>query len=131
MRNLILFVLFSFPLLLTAQTKPSYCDGPPPTSYAKGGDWGRGVAPKRAKLPKFNTQPVKRYKIQVAILRSTSPEDYPFHKSLIARHRPCEEVWVIESKDSFSTRKEAEEYQQKLEKLGYKGAYIVEMVGWE
>ncbi len=132
MRNLILIVLLTFPLLLSAQTRPSYCDGPPPTSYAKGGDWGRGKKPvKRPSLPKFATQPVKQYKVQVAILRETSPEEYPFHESLIARHRPCEEVWVIESKDSFDTRAEAVAYQKKIEKLGYKGAYIIEMVGWE
>lgn len=133
MRNLILLVLLTFPLFLTAQTKrPSYCDGPPPTSYAKGGDWGKGQkVVKRPSLPKFETEPVKQYKVQVAILRETSPEGYPFHESLIARHRPCEDVWVIESKDSFSTRAEAVAYQQKIEKLGYKGAYIIEMVGWD
>ncbi len=133
MRNLILLLLLTFPLILTAQSqRPSYCDGPPPTSYAKGGDWGRGKATKkRGHLPKFDTKPVKRYKLQVAILRETSPADYPFHESLIARHRPCEDIWVIESRDSFATRKEAEKYQKNLEKLGYKGTYIVEMIGWE
>ena len=85
----------------------------------------------RPALPKFNTAAVTEYKVQVAILKFTHPKDYPFHKSLVARYRPCEQVWVVESRESFSSREEAEELQNELKRLGYRGAYLVELLGYE
>ena len=99
MKNFIVFLCLLLPVLAFSQDKPLYCDELP-VSYEKGG-WTtvKGGSPvKKSSLPKFKTVPIKCYKIQVAILKFTSPENYPFHESLIARHRPCEEVWVVESK---------------------------------
>lgn len=112
-------------LLLTAATwaqdRPTYCDDLP-TSYEKGY--------KSPSLPKFNTTAVKEYKVQVAILKETHPADFPFHPSLIARYRPCEEVWVVESRESFSRRIDAETLKKELVGLGYRGAYITELVAF-
>lgn len=108
---------------LAAQNdKPSYCDELPLT-YSKG-------ASSRPSLPKFSTTPTLEYKVQVAILRNTDPSEYPFHEDLIARYRPCEEVWVIESRESYVSRSEALQLQNKLRQLGYRGAYLVEMMGY-
>lgn len=111
---------------LSAQNeKPAYCDELPVT-YSKG-----GATKSRPSLPKFSTTPTLEYKVQVAILRNTDPREYPFHEDLIARYRPCEEVWVIESRQSFANRSEAIQLQNKLRNLGYNGAYLVEMVGYQ
>lgn len=107
-----------------AQDRPSYCDDLPV-------EYDKGVSQKRGALPKFSTKAIKLYKVQVAILRNTNPEDYPFHSSLVARYRPCEQVWVVESKETYKTRKEAEKERQKLEKLGYGGCYITTILGYE
>lgn len=106
------------------EDRPSYCDALPNT-YDKGGSRSS-----RPSLPKFGTAPTLEYKVQVAILRSTDPREYPFHESLIARYRPCEQVWVIESRESFADKSKAVQLQNQLIKMGYRGAYLVEMVGY-
>ena len=53
------------------------------------------------------------------------------HLVLRAIYRPCEEVWVVESKQSFKSKNEALQLRDKLKKLGYDGAYLIEMVAWE
>jgi len=123
---LLLFGLLLAAPRLSAQTpakKPAYCDELP-TDYNK-------TPPARQPLPKFNTTPTPEYKVQVAILRNTHPGDHPFHSKLIARYRPCEEVWVIESRESFTSRAEAVRLQQELIGLGYNGAYLIEMLGYQ
>lgn len=128
MKHGLLFIMLLCCSLLTAQeTRPSYCDEMP-VSYDQ-------VTPKggspRPKLPKFQTKAVSEYKVQVAILKFTNPEDFPFHSKLIARYRPCEEVWVVESRDMYRSRAEAERLQRELRNLGYNGAYVVEMIGYQ
>lgn len=127
MKQIFLILIFCCPIILFAQDqKPSYCnDFPDEYSTARGIN-----TPKRGSLPRFGTEPVTEYKIQVAILRNTNPADYPFHKSLIARYRPCEEVWVVESRETFTSRKDADRLKKDLIALGYKGAYITELVGF-
>jgi hypothetical protein len=68
--------------------------------------------------------------VQVAILRYTDPAEYPFHPTLVARYRPCEQVWVIESRESFSERSEAEALQQTLQQAGYGGSYITDLIAY-
>lgn len=113
------------PTLLRAQApaRPAYCDELPVT-YEK-------AASTSTPLPRFATDPVTEYKVQVAILRHTHPRDFPFHKKLVARWRPCEQVWVVESRDTFRNRADAEQLKQELTRLGYKGAYLIELVGYE
>ena len=112
--------------------KPAYCNELP-EMYDKSGarimvaNEGGG----RTSLPRFASRAVKEYKIQCAILRKTHPANYPFHPYLTARWRPCEEVWVIESRKSFKNRNEADQHRKELQDLGYGGAYIVEMIGYE
>jgi hypothetical protein len=107
------------------EDKPAYCDNLP-QMYDKGGS----VASKRSPLPRFATTPTVEYKVQVAILRNTDPREYPFHEDLVARYRPCEQVWVIESRESFPSRSEALRLQNQLRELGYRGAYLIEIVGY-
>ena len=129
--------LFLFPLLLNGQSRPSYCDGGVPVTYEKAGlrkdvnstGGSRGSSP--VKLPKFDTDATTEYKVQVAILRYSSPTDHPFHNSLVARYRPCEEVWVVESRKSYATRAGADKLKRDLIRLGYKGAYITELVAYQ
>lgn len=117
-------LLLSMPFAaLLAQDRPTYCDDVP-VMYDK-------TVSSRPALPKFDTAPVQEYKVQVAILKFTHPRDYPFHKTLVARYRPCEQVWVVESRESFSSRQKAEELQNELKRLGYRGAYLVELLGYE
>ncbi|MEZ4990449.1 MAG: hypothetical protein R2824_08555 [Saprospiraceae bacterium] len=128
-----LFLLFiALPLFGIAQTqgeeeRPTYCDELPVTyekvAFRRGGST-------RTPLPKFATTPITEYKVQVAILRFTDPKDFPFHSKLVARYRPCEGVWVVESRESFASKNEAQKLQQELEKLGYRGAYITELVAY-
>lgn len=120
----ILVILFLLPALSQAQGRPSYCDEIP-VMYDK------GAAPQPAALPRFETKPAIQYKIQVAILKFTHPKDYPFHKYLVARYRPCEQVWVVETKECFRTRQEAEDMRSELKDLGYNGAYLVEIMAYE
>lgn len=124
----ILFLLF--PLAGFSQQavedRPSYCDELP-VSYEK------AVTPPGSgppALPRFRTAPITEYKVQVAILRQTDPRDFPFHAKLVARYRPCEEVWVVESRESFTNKNEARKLQAEMEKLGYRGAYITELVAY-
>lgn len=122
----LLFLFFAFHFMAFSQnsdnTLPAYCNDLPKL-YDKGASMSNP-------LPKFKTQPVTEYKVQVAILRSTHPSEHPFHKSLVARYRPCEQVWVVESRQSFASRKQADEFRKQLVALGYRGAYIFEMMGY-
>jgi hypothetical protein len=106
--------------------KPTSACGEPTSMYT------RGAAPTSGSpLPKFTTQPVREYKVQVALLRNTTPEDFPFHESLVARWRPCEEAWVVESRQSFASRQEAVRLRERLRRMGYSGAFLVELVGYQ
>ncbi|RME94018.1 MAG: hypothetical protein D6772_15225 [Bacteroidetes bacterium] len=107
--------------------KPAYCDNLP-VNYDQ--VTAKNVAP-RPKLPKFGTQAVTEYKVQVAILKFTDPAEYPFHSKLLARYRPCEEVWVIESRETFKTKAEAQRLQRELQNVGYSSAYLVECIGYQ
>jgi hypothetical protein len=120
---LIPIMFLALGIRLTAQDRPTYCDDIP-VMYDK-------TVSAKAALPKFNTSPVKEYKVQVAILKFTHPKDYPFHRALVARYRPCEQVWVVESRESFTSRREAEDLQAELKRLGYKGAYLIELLGYQ
>lgn len=111
-------------LLANAQsTKPGYCTEPDLKVNVTGMDVENP-------LPSFASLPTKEYKVQVAILRYTAPTDFPFHASLVARYRPCEEVWVIESRESFPDRTDAVALKTKLKGLGYGEAFITELVGY-
>ncbi len=122
-----MFVLCT--MLLSAQTeKPPYCEEGPSTYGSVAAIPGGSTPPP---LPRFTTTPTKEYKIQVAILRYTDPAEYPFHSDLVARYRPCEQVWVVESRESFPNRADAVKLQQKLKDLGYSGAYITELMGYQ
>ncbi|MCB0571820.1 MAG: hypothetical protein KDC66_18765 [Phaeodactylibacter sp.] len=124
-RLALLSVFFLIPLLSRAQApaRPAYCDELP-LSYEKS-------VPPSTPLPQFSTSPVTEYKIQVAILKFTHPRDFPFHKKLVARWRPCEQVWVVESRDTFRNKADAEQLKNELIRLGYNGAYLIELVGYE
>lgn len=115
--------LYALPHSSIAQERPLYCDEIP-VMYDK------SVPPPPA-LPRFETAPMVEYKVQVAILKFTHPKDYPFHSSLIARYRPCEQVWVVESKETFRDRSKAEALRKNLIDMGYSGAYLIDMIGWE
>lgn len=125
------FILCSFILLagvLSGQSeKPLYCEEGPET-YGSVASLPGGSPPP---LPRFSTTPTKEYKIQVAILRYTDPSEYPFHPELVARYRPCEQVWVVESRSSFPDRADAVALQKRLKDLGYGGAYITDLVGYQ
>ncbi len=130
--QLLLLSVLSFTALsaqTTAQTepKPSYCEEAPST-YGAAGVPGGETAPS---LPKFSTTPTTEYKVQVAILRYTDPSEYPFHPTLVARYRPCEQVWVVESRQSFSNRDEAIALQKTLQEAGYGGSYITDLVAYQ
>lgn len=135
MRLLILFlsiVCFSGSLF-AQQEVPPYCNDPAgPSTYGSVTAPGAGVAPKTASnpLPRFATVPRDEYKVQVAILRNTDPKDFPFHPTLVARYRPCEQVWVVESRESFQDRNRAERLRNDLRNLGYQGAYITNLVAY-
>ncbi|TXB64892.1 hypothetical protein [Phaeodactylibacter luteus] len=125
MKNALLLILSLAALPCIAQQqegRPAYCDDIP-VMYDK--------SAARPALPKFATAPVAEYKVQVAILKFSHPKDYPFHRSLVARYRPCEQVWVVESRESFRKRSEAEKLQQELIEMGYSGAYLIEILGYE
>lgn len=127
MRHFIFLVLLAFCTTITYAQKPSYCDQLP-TSYDQ--VTAKGVSP-RPQLPKFSTEAVTEYKVQVAILKFTDPSDYPFHSDLVARFRPCEQVWVVESRESFKSKEEAQRLQRDLRNVGYDSAYLVELVGYQ
>ena len=119
---MVAILLYALPHSSTAQQRPIYCDEIP-VMYDK------SVPPPA--LPRFETAPMVEYKVQVAILKFTHPKDYPFHSSLIARYRPCEQVWVVESKEAFRDRSKAEALRKNLIAMGYSGAYLIDMIGWE
>lgn len=128
MKFLLTIFLASATFLLAAQTeKPPYCEEGPAT-YGSVAAIPGGTPPP---LPRFSTTPTKEYKLQVAILRYTDPTEYPFHPSLVARYRPCEQVWVVESRESFPNKADAVALQTKLKGLGYGGAYITELIGYQ
>ena len=126
MKTILALTCLLIPLWLLGQpeTRPSYCDELPDT-------YEKGAITSRKALPKFATKSVKLYKVQVAILRNTNPQNYPFHSKLVARYRPCEQVWVVESKETFKDRKKAEQLKVELKKKGYGGCYITELIGYE
>ena len=115
------------PPLSDPADKPAYCNDLP-DMYEKA---GLPPPPGGDPLPRFASRAVKEYKVQCAILRKNHPANFPFHPLLVARWRPCEEVWVVESRDSFKDRSQAEQLQGQLKDLGYRGAYIVELIGYE
>ena len=132
MKIVMLTVLLFLPFFCFSQVqpeeRPTYCDELPVTyekvAFRKGGST-------RSALPRFSTTPTTEYKVQVAILKFSNPKDFPFHPKLVARYRPCEEVWVIESRESYASKAEAKKLQNEMEKLGYRGAYITELVGYQ
>lgn len=129
MKLLFTIFLMSVTFLLAAQTeKPPYCEEGPATYGSVAAIPGGSTPPP---LPRFTTTPTMEYKIQVAILRYTDPAEYPFHSSLVARYRPCEQVWVVESRESFPNKADAVALQTKLKSLGYGGAYITELMGYQ
>ncbi|MCP9236174.1 hypothetical protein [Lewinella sp. JB7] len=120
----ILLLAFAANTLVAQEAKPAYCEEAPATYGTPGGE----AAPS---LPKFATTPTREYKVQVAILRYTDPAEYPFHPSLVARYRPCEQVWVVESRQSFVDREEAVALQETLREAGYAGSYITDLVAYQ
>jgi len=129
MKILFTFLLTAVVLTLSAQTeKPPYCEEGPATYGSVAAIPGATTAPP---LPRFITTPVTEHKIQVAILRYTDPSEYPFHPSLVARYRPCEQIWVVESRESFPNRADAVKLQSELKAMGYSGAYITDLVGYQ
>ncbi|MEM6879198.1 MAG: hypothetical protein AAF544_11605 [Bacteroidota bacterium] len=125
------FLVCLMGLQLSAQdARPPYCDELPST-YSRGVSIAQGGSPNAPELPRFATTPTREYKVQVAILRYTDPSEYPFHPSLVARYRPCEQVWVVESRESYASRSEAEALQRQLQNLGYEGAYLTELVAYQ
>lgn len=128
MKNLFVLLLLFVAGALVAQTeKPPYCEEGPATYGAVAALPGGSTPPP---LPRFTTVPTPEYKVQVAILRYTDPSEYPFHPDLVARYRPCEQVWVVESRESWSSREEAAAMQSKLKELGYSGAYITDLIAY-
>ncbi|PHI18726.1 hypothetical protein CEQ90_16345 [Lewinellaceae bacterium SD302] len=113
--------------LFSQDQKPAYCDNLPST-------YGSVVVPPGGSppppLPRFATIAQTEYKVQVAILRDSDPRNFPFHPTLVARYRPCEQVWVVESRESFANRSEADALKNQLIGLGYQGAYITDLVAY-
>ena len=107
--------------------KPSYCAD----ASATMGDPNMPGGATAPSLPKFSTTPTTEYKVQVAILRYTDPSEYPFHPTLVARYRPCEQVWVVESRESFANREDAVALQDTLTQAGYAGSYITDLVAYQ
>jgi len=129
MKAITTLILVCVALTVGAQEeKPPYCDEGPATYGSVAAIPGATTAPP---LPRFTTTPTKEYKIQVAILRYTDPVEYPFQPELIARYRPCEQLWVVESRKSFPDRADAVALQAKLKGLGYGGAYITDLIGYQ
>lgn len=117
------FVLTTLWLSGQNQVRPSYCDELP-TSFDQ-------INNSNKALPRFATRAIIEYKVQVALLRFTDPSSYPFHPTLIARYRPCEQVWVVESRQTFKDKKNAQRLRYELERIGYEGAYITELIAYE
>ena len=117
------------------QARPAYCDEPIPDEFNSKGVPGpvvEGGSPSAySALRVFPTKPIICYKVQVAIFRQTDPFTHPMHQALHARWRPCEEVWVVESKRTFCDRRDAEEFKKEMRRIGYDGAYITQLVSYE
>lgn len=135
MKTVFTLLLTTFTACLFAQAeKPPYCQEGPTTYGAVAAiPVGGAPAPQTASapLPTFTTVPTMEYKVQVAILRYTDPSEYPFHSDLVARYRPCEQVWVVESRNSYTNRADAVALQNRLKGLGYNGAYVTELMGYQ
>lgn len=152
MKNFIALIICMLPLLLLAQqepeedarslqeqikgsSRPAYCDEPLPDEFTERGVGAPtvvgGSPTAHSALRRFPTKPIICYKVQVAIFRQTDPFTHPMHQSLHARWRPCEEVWVVESKRTFCDRRDAEEFKKEMDRIGYKGAYITQLVSYE
>lgn len=129
MKNLftLLLILVAGALVAQSPEKPPHCEEGPATYGAVAALPGGSTPPP---LPRFTTVPTPEYKVQVAILRYTDPSEYPFHPDLVARYRPCEQVWVVESRDSYANRSDAVAEQAKLKAAGYSGAYITDLVAY-
>ena len=123
----LVFLLLLSGLSLAQDRKPAYCEDAADT-YGEAGVPGGATAPS---LPRFGTTPTKEFKVQVAILRYTDPSEYPFHESLVARYRPCEQVWVVESRESFTDREDAVALQSVLSQAGYASTYITDLVAYQ
>lgn len=108
--------------------KPAYCDEPAPMAARAAVPVGGSPTPTMAEYP---TLPTVCYKIQVAILRQSNPYNFRFHPSLMARWRPCEQVWVVESKNTFCDRAEAEAFQARLAELGYTDTFLTQLVTYQ
>lgn len=126
-QSFVLFLLLAASALVAQAEKPAYCNEGPSTYGAVAALPGTTPPP----LPRFKTTPVQEHKVQVAILRYTDPTEYPFHPDLVARYRPCEQVWVVESRNSFTDRNDAVALQQRLKDLGYGGAYVTDLIGYQ
>lgn len=130
MKILLVSLLCFVAMSLTAQTeKPGYCDESVNTYGSVVGVDNNTTTPDA--LPSFASLPTTEYKVQVAILRYTDPKEYPFHSALVARYRPCEEVWVVESRESFANKDAAQKLQSELKQVGYSSAFITELVGYQ
>jgi len=108
--------------------KPAYCDEPALTATRAAVPAGSAPVPVMAEYP---TLPTVCYKVQVAILRQSNPYDFRFHPSLMARWRPCEQVWVVESKATYCDRAEAEVVQARLNELGYTDTFLTQLVTYQ
>lgn len=120
----LLFLGYSQTLSAQQDERPAYCDYIP-SAYDQG-----APPPPKASLPKFATTASPVYKVQVAVLRE-DPSNYPFHSKLVARYRPCEQLWVVESKETCQTREEAEALKAELSELGYSDSYITSIVSFK
>ena len=138
MRSFTLFLLLSiFSIALSAQVtqaevsqmmsqpKPSYCFAPVQATARS------APASAATPFPEYPSLASICYKVQVAILREKDPTTYAFHPSLTARWRPCEEVWVVETKETYCNKNEAESAKGRLKELGYPGAFLTKMVGYQ
>lgn len=129
MKHVLILLLLALagPQILFCQSpvrpKPAFCDQPTDYNYQ----------PKGAKkpLPDFHTQTQVEYRVQVAVLRNSDPRDFHFHKSLVARYQPCEEVWIVESRQTFMDKLSAERLKQELIRLGYPDPYITTLVTYQ
>jgi hypothetical protein len=104
--------------------KPAFCDQPP-NSYNYSAP---GPAPKP--LPVFPTSSQVEYRVQVAVLRNTDPRTLTFHPSLVARYQPCEEVWIVESRETFKDRALADKLKGTLEKAGYPTPFVTTIISY-
>lgn len=139
MKLLVAFIGLLLPLFALAQAqteaeirqienkpKPAYCDEPAQALTPR-----TTIVGAPSPMAQYPTLPTICYKVQVAILRQTNPFNFRFHPSLIARWRPCEQVWVVESKDTFCKREDAEKFQARLRELGYADTFLTQLVTYQ